>query len=567
MITQVLAIFLTAICGGLLAWKFKQPLISGYLLASVVVAIFFGRILRPEANEAVGQLGLTLLLFSIGLEFSFRRLARVKAIAVLGAIIQIVITTAIFFFILNLVFGFLPASALVLAYAFSMASTAVVTKVLLEKGHMDTLKGEIATGWLMTQDLAVLPGLILIGQIGQIGLIWKDTGLAIVKSAVLLYLIVFLGKKILPKILDKAARINNRELFTLTIVAIILVSAMAANFAGLSLAIGAFIAGLIIAESAQNHTVFAEIRPLRDVFAVVFFVGIGLGTDLGYLANWTNLMNLIAVTLLIFLIKIIVSLVITIRFKYHLKTAMEVAFAVSGVGEFALVLGLAALARGIITPAENAFLTGVAIFSMSFSPFIINLGLPVFEKTKNLAGRWSPKLYKLLFSEFDTYRKERGEVVAYDHVITCGHGRVGKQISRILALAGIPYVVVDFNHLTISELSATGVETVLGDPADIDVLRFAGIAKAVMVVVAVPDRHSQELIISHALTLKPGIPIICRSHFDEDRGRLYAVGANYVIQPEMEAGLTMGHKLLDVLGFEKQTINAFVKQVRKEQER
>ncbi len=556
MIIQIFAIFLTAIAGGLIAWRFKQPLISGYLVAAVLVGAVFGSILQPSANEAVGQLGLTLLLFSIGLEFSFRRLLRVKKIAIFGALLQIIITTGIFFLIFH---------NLIIAYALSMASTAVIAKVLMEKGKTDTLLGEIAIGWLMTQDMAVIPALIIIGQIGQTGLI-SPIIIGVLKSTIILYLIIFLGKKVLPQVLDKVAKINNREIFSLTIIVIILTSATLAGFAGLSIAIGAFIAGLIIAESAQNHTVFAEIRPLRDVFAVIFFVGIGLGTNLSYLTNLNNLSNLIIASALIFIIKIIVSTIIAFKFKYHLKTATEVGFAVAGVGEFALVIGLTALSNNLITPDQNSFLRMVAIINLAVSPTIINLGLPFFEKIKELARKWSPKLFTKFFAEVD--HQNPAFLKNYsNHIVICGHGRVGRQISRILALAGAPYVIVDYNPNIINELNSTGAETILGDPADLDVLKAAGTDRAVGVVVAVPDRHSQELVISHTLSLKPGMPIICRSHFDEDRLHLYALGVNYVVQPEMEAGLTMGHKLLDVLGFEKNSINAFVKQVRKEQER
>lgn len=553
MIIQIFAIFLTAIAGGLIAWRFKQPLISGYLLASVLVGTLFGSILQPSANEAVGQLGLTLLLFSIGLEFSFKRLIRVKKIAIFGALIQIIITTGLFYLFFN---------SLILAYAFSMASTAVISKVLMEKGKTDTLLGEIAIGWLMIQDMAVIPALIIISQIGSIGQI----SLGVLKSIIILYLIIFLGKKVLPKVLDQVAKINNREIFSLTIIVIILTSAALAGFAGLSIAIGAFIAGLIIAESAQNHTVFAEIRPLRDVFAVIFFVGIGLGTNLTYLTDLTNLSGIVLATVAIFLTKIVVSIIITFKFKYHLKTAMEVGFAVAGVGEFALILGLAALHNNLITADQNSFLGMVAIVNLAVSPTIINLGLPIFEKTKEAARKWSPKLFAKVFAEVD--HQNLGSDKNYsNHIVICGHGRVGRQISRVLSLAGVTYVVVDYNPNIIEELNSSGVQTILGDPADLEVLKAAGVVRAVAIIIAVPDRHSQELVISHALSLKPGLPIICRSHFDEDRLHLYALGVNYVVQPEMEAGLTMGHKLLDVLGFEKNTINAFVRQVRKEQER
>ena len=172
----------------------------------------------------------------------------------------------------------------------------------------------------------------------------------------------------------------------------------------------------------------------------------------------------------------------------------------------------------------------------------------------------------MLFSGFDRYKKEHPDIELQNHIIICGHGRVGKHITRILALANIPFVVVDYNHNVIAELAALGATTVLGDPTDREVLNFAGLSKALAVVIAVPDRYSQELIIENSQNLKPGITIICRSHFEEDHGRLYALGVTNVVSPELEAALSMSHRVLDSLGVDKIKTAGYLKQVRREQQ-
>jgi CPA2 family monovalent cation:H+ antiporter-2 len=387
--------------------------------------------------------------------------------------------------------------------------------------------------------------------------------LALTKAIVLIYLVLILGKKAFPKLLTKVAEVGSREVLLIAVVGLVLFSAGLTNYFGLSFALGAFLAGLLVAETASQHAIFAEVRPLRDVFAVVFFVTLGVLISPGFLLeNWVLVAKLVV---LVSLVKFVISFAVTLFFKYHLKTALQVGLSLTQVGEFAFVVAQLGLAASLISQNTYSLILAVTILTMIVTPWQISLSVSLFDTLKNFVSRWSPQLYQTLFGGFDRYKKEHPEVTISDHVIICGHGRVGKHITRILAMAGIPYVVVDYNQEVISSLTSAGAMTVLGDPADKDVLAFAGASKSKAVIVAVPDRYSQELIIENALGLKPGAVIICRSHFEEDYRRLYALGVSAVVSPELEAGLSMGHRVLDSLGVDKTKTATYLKQVRKEQ--
>lgn len=542
---DLIAVFLAAFVGAVVAKKLNQPVLTGYLLAGLLATTLLGRWFHFASAQTLADLGLAFLMFTVGVDFSFRRLARVKKIAVFGAVLQIVLTTAIFY-----LFG----QNLILAIVFSFSSTAIVVKLLSEKGQLDTLPSEIIVGWLLVQDLAVVPVLSVMSS----GNLFFSLG----KAAVLLYLVLFFGKKLIPRILAKVAQLESREVLLVCVVGLVLLSAAVTNYFGLSLALGAFLAGLLLAEGANQHAIFTEIRPLRDVFGVIFFVTLGVLISPDFLFN--NWFLVLKFVLLVTLVKLAVTTGITLLFKYHLKTALQVGLSLTQVGEFAFVVARMALSNGTISQETYSLILAVAILTMVLTPWQLGLSVGVYEKLRALVEKWSPRLYTALFAGFDKYKKDHPDKEFKNHVVICGHGRVGKNITRILAMAGISFVIVDYNYNVISELTASGAPTVLGDPTDREVLNFAGVANAKAVIIAVPDRYSQELIIENAQNLKPGVTIVCRSHFEEDHQRLYALGVSAVVSPEQEAGFSMSHRILDIFGIDKTKTATFLKQARKE---
>ncbi|MBI3887881.1 cation:proton antiporter, partial [Candidatus Microgenomates bacterium] len=429
LVSSLVAVFLVAFIGAFFAKKFKQPILTGYLISGLLATTILGCFFNFSNAKVLADLGLAFLMFVIGLEFSFRRLNRVKKIAVFGAVVQMILTTAVL----------LPITGnFIVAMVFSLSSTAIVVKLLTERGELDTLPSEIIVGWLLIQDLAVVPILTIMPAViagGNLSSIATSVVISLIKAGVLLYLVLVIGKRFVPKILTKVAEMGSREILLIAIVGLVLFSAGVTNYFGLSFALGAFLAGLLIAESASQHSVFSEIRPLRDVFAVVFFVTLGVLLSPEYVfANWLTVIKLTAVVILV---KLIISTGITVFFKYHLKTALQVGLSLTQVGEFAFVVAQLGLSGGLISQDIYSQILAVTILTMILTPWQLKLSVGIYEKMRDFTIKWSPKIYNSVFAGFDRYKKDHEAIELSNHVVICGHGRVGKHITRILAMADI----------------------------------------------------------------------------------------------------------------------------------
>lgn len=541
---DLVLVFLVAIFGGTIARKLKLPLLTGYILGGFLAGSFLGKFISFGQDLAtIGEIGVAFLLFTIGIEFSFRRLTRVSHVAFWGATLQILVTVTlgILFFPL---FGFDFYPSLFLAAVFSLSSTAIVVKILAERGEIDSLHGEIMVGWLLVQDMAVLPMMIILPTLAvNSGQNWSSIILAIFKALLLLWLFLLLGKRIVPQLLGRIAAIGSREITLLSVVTLCLAAAFGASYLGLSFTIGALFAGLLVSESTQRHAIFSEVRPLRDVFSVVFFVILGFLLNLNFLLSHWGL--IISLTLIVLLLKFILVAILILWLGYHTKTAFLAAVGLVGVGEFAFILAQVGISENLISPYVYSVILAVTVLTMIFTPGLLNLAPKIYRSFKDFTRLRLGHFHALLFTNFDR-RLTRNDTLK-EHVIICGHGRVGKHISEALEKAGVDYAVIDFNQGVVSDLVSLGRTVVYGDPSEREVLEAAGVSTARALVIAVPDRYSQEMIIQNSLRANPKILIICRSHFDEDKKHLLASGANVVIQPEFEAGVSIVRELLSSL--------------------
>lgn len=565
---DLISILVTALFFGILAKKLKQPPIIGYIIGGLLSGVALGKFIGGEITQ-LADIGVALLMFTLGLEFSFTHLKRVFAVVAWGAVLQILFTIALGTIILPS-FGFNYYQAFFLALAFSLSSTAVAVKILTERGETDTVYGEILIGWLLIQDLAVVPMMVLLPAVSQVlalggqGILWRlgILFLSIIKSGVVLYVIFLLGKRFVPFFLDKVAKINSRELFLVAVILLVFSLAGVTSWAGLSFATGAFLAGLLVSETSQNHAVFAEVRPLRDLLSIVFFVILGMLFPFSFLTS--HLVLVLTLSLIVMLVKFFLVLALVFYFGYHAKTALGVGAGLISVGEFAFVLGRFGVSAKLIEQPVFDMLLAVALVTMVVSPWVMQRALPLYHFLKETARKFSPQIYENFFLRLDKRKGEPKELELANHVVICGHGRVGRHISRILTLAQKPFIVVDFNQKVVSDLKSLAQPVLYGDPTDYEVLDYAQVDKARAIVIATPDRHSQEMIITNALKLNKNIVIICRSHFDEDKKRLYALGAHSIVQPEFEAGLYMGGQLLKIFGFSAEEIGEYLRKVRKE---
>jgi CPA2 family monovalent cation:H+ antiporter-2 len=549
LISTLLLVFSAAIIGGVIAKIFKQPTLLGYIAAGVLFGNVFPRATDAAFLKGIGDVGVTLLLFTLGVEFSFHRLKKLMGTLPWAAIAQIVLCILLFL-LFTMLLGFPFLAALIIAIAGSLSSTAIIVKVLSERGELDTAPGEVMTGWSVVQDLAVVPIMILLPSIitaaktGDITIVHLAASLSvsIAKAAAALGFIIVLGKTVVPKALGKVATLGNREIFMLVTVGLVFLSAMATYVLGLSAALGAFVAGLLISETSQNHAIFAEVRPLRDLFVVVFFVSIGMGIPGGYVLRFAGILAML--TVVIIGIKWFVVMGLMRFLGYHRKTSFLVAVGLTQMSEFGFIIARQGWSLGAVTQDQYTLLIALTFVTILVSTPFISQGHSLYYALRRWMDTYMPKIFHTSAGPAD----DKEALPFQDHIVLCGYGRVGKYIGRALEMAQIPFVVVDYNNAAIAALRAKGIAVVYGDPADKNVLEYARVDNAKAIIIAIPDRHTQELVIGHAQTLNRRIKIICRTHHEEDQKYLKSLGVDAVIQPEFEAALSIVERLLPSYG-------------------
>lgn len=553
--TTLLLVFLSAIIGGILAKKLRQPAIIGYIAVGVIVGNACSKSIDKTLIDQIAGVGVTLLLFTLGVEFSFERLKKILKTVSWAAILQILISFFLFL-PLFLWFGYAFLPSLFIAIASSLSSTAVVVRMLSERGEKETIPGEVMTGWCVVQDLAVIPIMMLLPALTSVYLSGSSSVVAtvsvtlinIIKASIAIGGVIFLGRIGVPWIVGAIAKFGSRELFLLTVIALVFLSGSIAYSVGLPAALGAFIAGLIVSETSQNHTIFSEIRPLRDLFAVVFFVSLGMALPFGLLVPILPILGM--ATLAILIGKMIIVYGISRFVGYHRKTSFLVAIGLAQMSEFGFIIANVGFTIGALSEQQYALLVALVFATIMVSAPMASQGHGLYYYLRDKTKQWFPKVFP-----------DRREELLYqtnppmkDHVVICGYGRVGKYIGRALQMAHIPFLVVDYNETTTKELRGKGIPVLYGDPADSDVLDHAEVDFAKLLVVAIPDRHTQEMVIANAQTLNKQITILCRTHHEEDQIRLKTLHVAHIIQPEFEAAISITTKLFREYGVPEEEI-------------
>lgn len=537
----------SALIGGYVAKLLKLQPIIGYIIAGVTTASIFP--VDGLGIEKLAELGAILLLFSIGLELSLSKFAGSLKKILVSAVLQMIVVTGLLYFVLKLL-GFDNISSLVMSLAFSLSSTAVVVKTLIDRGESETIHGKLMIGWLLVQDLAVIPIMIILPILanGFDGALISGS-IAIFKAIFLIGASIMLGKHIVPFIIHKVANSNSRELLVLTSVALAVGTAVLVSLFGISATLGAFIAGFVISESQENHAVFAETRPLRDLFVALFFVT--LGFFVSFTTIYQNFGIIIVLSILVLIIKFLVILIISYLAKYNGKTMVVTALGLSQVGEFAfIILGTASVLK--IIP-ENTASLGIAIslVTLIVTPFVYKLAMPLWRfLSTRIRGFSSLERNTLSVSNLT------------NHIIICGFGRVGGWVGKALVGHGISFVVVDLDPKIVFDCNNKGIMAIHGDPIEKEVLLMAGLTQAKAVVIAIPDRLSQESVIAHVQTIAPDVRIISRVHLDEDYEKLKNLRVHKLVQPEFEAATSIIRNILVSMGKDKEEINKSIKNLR-----
>jgi CPA2 family monovalent cation:H+ antiporter-2 len=550
-LTDFVLIFSLSIGIVFLFHKLRIVPIVGYLVSGVIIGpSVIGLVKDQTIIELFAEIGVILLLFTIGIEFSLKELVRSRRTIVLGGGMQVLLTIVVVTLI-ALAAGQPLGIAIFLGFLVSMSSTAIVLRILSERGEMESPNGKVTISILIFQDLGIILMVLLVPLLaGTAGTSSTAMIYSILKAIAIVLLLIVAGRFIVPTILYHIVKTRNRELFLLGMIVICLGTATLTSMAGLSLAIGAFIIGLIISESEFSHQALSEILPLRDVFNSLFFISIGMLLNLGFVLD--NFLIILYVVLLIILIKFMLSMVSTVVLKYPIHTAFLVGLSLAQIGEFSFVLSLIGIQHGLLNNDIYQIFLASAILSMIATPFMIQMG-PRIEDFLTRHGKVS-----------DHIRKETIGSKIEKHVVIAGYGINGRNLSKVLSAVKIPFVVVEMNPETVISEKKKGLPIFYGDASKEDILKLTNISKAKILVVAICDAAHTRMMVKTARKLNPEIYIITRIRYISELEELYELGANEVIPEEFETSIEIFSRVLSRYLIPKEEIQKSVERVRKD---
>ncbi len=542
--------------GGYLANRLRQPVLLGYLASGLIVGPYGFQLLKDvETVNALAEIGVAFLLFALGVEFSIAELRRVKDIALKGSVLQIGGTIALVAIVSSLI-GWVEniPQAIFLGAILSLSSTAVVLKTLTERGETNTLHGQVMLAILIVQDLALGLMLAILPALNDPENLLFSIGSAMLKAIVFFTVAFALGKWVIPGLIGNIAKTESSELFLLVVIALCLGVALVTAQLGLSIEMGAFVAGLMISEIDYADQALSKILPLRDTFASVFFASIGMLIDPQTLLN--NFGVILGLVAIVMFGKALIILPIVLKFGYSFKTAVIASFGLNQIGEFSFVLALVGKELEFITQEKYLLLLGTTAITLVLTP----VGL----KWAPFFADWLVK-QPLLSGYLNRFRSTKELSIPEtirDHVVVAGYGRVGKVVVNILRDRGYQVLVVENSEAAIKKLRQEGIPYIFGDGDSELVLEKAHLEKAKALAIALPDPASTRLLLKLALEFAPELDIVARSHENSEIDLLTQLGAREVVQPEFEAALEMGAHMLATLGEKTSAIGSIVQTLR-----
>ncbi|MEX2178920.1 MAG: YbaL family putative K(+) efflux transporter [Gemmatimonadaceae bacterium] len=544
---------------GLIAARLRIPPLVGYLMAGVVIGPFTpGFVADAGLATQLAEVGVILLMFGVGLHFSIDDLFSVRTIAVPGAIAQIVAATALGAIVAHF-WGWPWAAGIVFGLSLSVASTVVLLRALEERGVLDTGDGRIAVGWLIVEDLATVLALVLLPAFavtfGGGGVADASTAatpgiagqlaITLLKVGVFLALMFFVGRRAVPWLLVRVARTGSRELFTLAVLAVALgIAVGAAYLFGVSFALGAFFAGVVIAESDLSYQAASDALPLQDAFAVLFFVSVGMLFDPTVIARQP--VQVLSVVLIVMIGKSLAAFAIMIAFRKPVRTALLISASLAQIGEFSFILAGLGITLGLLPGEANSLILAGALLTITLNPLAFSAVAPL--------ERWlqrQPRIMKVLEASDATSAVESTDAQVAsmtNHVVLIGYGRVGQRIGSALEHQGIPYVAVERNQNTVEALRARGIPAIFGDAARPGILDHVCLGTATLLVIASPDPYHARAIVDVAKRLNPDIEIAARTHSESGQKFLEEHGVHRAFMGERELALSMAHHTLMRMG-------------------
>jgi CPA2 family monovalent cation:H+ antiporter-2 len=556
---------------GLLTQRIGLSPIVGYLLAGIVVGRYTpGFVADAELADQLAEIGVILLMFGVGLQFHLDELLAVKGVAVPGAVVQIAVATGLGMWVTHL-FGWGSAAGVIFGLSISVASTVVLTRVLADNDELHTQTGHIAIGWLVVEDLFTVLVLVLIPAIvgggahsaegghGSGGAV-LTVGIALGKIALLIGFTFVFGQRLIPYFLGKVAATRSRELFTLAVLVIALgIAVGSATLFGASMALGAFLAGMIVNQSAYSHRAAVEALPMRDAFAVLFFVSIGMLFNPWQLhEDW----RMIIITSLVIIVgKPIAALIVVRMLRYPFRAAIAVAIALAQIGEFSFVLARLGKDLNILPAAGLNVLVAASIISIILNPILYRLTNPIV--TWVAGNRFASRIL-----EGATVATTMNSEEAQPHIdparkaIVIGYGPVGQLVVRLLRESHVVPTVIELNPDTVTSLNKEGIRAIYGDASHIDTLSAAGLGTTSNLILTASEISNARSLIQSAKNLNPNLKILARTDYLKSRKELLEAGAQVVISAEGEVALAITDFLLEELGnseYELEKIRTWVR--------
>jgi len=569
LLNTIAAGFAAAWVLGLITQRIGLSPIVGYLLAGVVIGPYTpGFKGDVDLAKQLAEIGVILLMFGVGLHFHLKDLLAVKGIAIPGAIVQSVAATVVGMVVFHF-FGWPLRAGMILGMSMAVASTVVLLRVLMDRDMLNSSHGHAAVGWLIVEDIFTVLALVLVPLLALRPMpggeaidaspppsVLMSIGWAIVKLTALVLIVLIAGSKIVPWILAQVAKLRSRELFTLTV--LVLSVAIAVGSAVLfdaSVALGAFLAGMVVAQSPVSHQAAADALPMRDAFAVLFFVSVGMLFDPSFLI--TDPLLVVAGLSIVLIAKPLAAMAIVALLGYPVRTALTVAIGLAQIGEFSFILGQVATKHQLLPSAGEQVLVASAMVSITLNPLVFRMLDPI-----EAALRRRPRLWRMLNA-----RSER-RAIALNAVsqptiaaaekplaVIVGHGPVGRVVDALLRDAGFHTVIIEMNLTTVESLTKSGHSAIYGDATNSAVLDQAGVRRAVHFVVTRPHSSSRAPVVRAARELNADVHITVRARYLGEREVLQAAGANQVIFEEGEAGIALARTVMEHRGLDRPTID------------
>ncbi|MBI3366423.1 cation:proton antiporter, partial [Candidatus Roizmanbacteria bacterium] len=526
-----------------LSKKIKLSPIVGYIVGGLFVGNFFIADIAPGTINNFAYFGIVLLLFTVGLETNVLQMIALKKYIILGGTLQLLFSI-LAITLVSIFFRFSFLESLLIGIAFSSSSTTLVAKMIQDRGEEHSFVGEIAMGILMFQDIAFIPYLIIFTSITKNNLSFFPVTFNIVKSLVESTIIIaslfYLGKKIIPYLFHRIARAS-RELLNLFVIIFIFFIICISLILKIPILIGVFVAGVLLAQTLEHHHIFSEVRPIRDILAVIFFVYIGTNIKLPLIIG--SLPHIIAFTAFVVFAKALIVLVIFLFMRFHSRTAFSLSLYLFQVDEDAFILMSSSYLNKVISLEHYLFVITSVLLTLVCTPILIKNKDGIYYAIRSFIKKYLPFLEQYIVYRIDRDQSPIDTLQIKNHIVICGYGRIGRYIGKSLMMANIPFVAIDYNFQIVEKGKKEGINIIYGDPSDIDILDYAQVEDAIMLIIALPERLAQESIIMNAKKLNQKIFIISRVHKEADQQRMKDLGVHLVVQPEFEASLSIIRKI------------------------